>query len=77
MYKFRQRNLLFSEIPKVDLFDFGTKLFNSQSQCTFKNRHIILGAIANSETFKVLLFCQNTESALQAMNTESLNGNKR
>ena len=28
VYKFRQRNLFFSEVPKVDLFDFGTKLFN-------------------------------------------------
>ena len=28
MYKFRQRNPIFSEVPKVDLFDFGTKLFN-------------------------------------------------
>ena len=24
VYKFRQRNLCFSEVPKVDLFDFGT-----------------------------------------------------
>ena len=28
VYKFRQRNLFFSKVPKVDLFDFGTKLFN-------------------------------------------------
>ena len=29
VYKFRQRKLFFSEVPKVDVFDFGTKLFNS------------------------------------------------
>ena len=28
VYKFRQRNMFFSEVPTVDLFDFGTKLFN-------------------------------------------------
>ena len=27
VYKFHQRNLFFSEVPKVDLFHFGTKLF--------------------------------------------------
>ena len=29
MYKFCQRNLFFSEVPKVDLTRFGNKLFNS------------------------------------------------
>ena len=31
VYKFCQRNLFFSEVPKVDLFDFGNKL----SKCLF------------------------------------------
>ena len=30
MYKFCQRNPFLSEVPNVDLFDFGTKLFNSR-----------------------------------------------
>ena len=28
IFGLRQRNLFFSEVPKVDLFDFGTKIFN-------------------------------------------------
>ena len=35
MYKFRQRNLFFSEVPKVDLFDFGIELFNCWNIYTF------------------------------------------
>ena len=34
VYKFCPRNLFFSEVPKVDLFDFGTKLFHST--CSYK-----------------------------------------
>ena len=33
VYKFRQRNLFFSEVSKVDLFDFGTKLFIYLKKC--------------------------------------------
>ena len=35
VYKFRQRNLFFSEVPNVDLFDFGTKLFNYCFEVTY------------------------------------------
>ena len=30
VYKFCQRNLFFSELPKVDLSGFGNELFNSE-----------------------------------------------
>ena len=54
LYKFRQRNLFSSEVPKVDLFDFGSKLFNYR----FMDRisKLLGGATLSTSAFPFFFF---------------------